>query len=126
MFAPPPKINIIAINSMNPEKLIEFYWEFGILFNKERNESGQLFYSYTYDALRFEIYEVFKIEDTSKNLAVTFFIDTIEPYLENLKLKGYKEIVVIWIKDNLQYTRLNDPDGHTIQLVTQVTAIKST
>ena len=125
MYAPPPKINIIAINSKYPQKLIEFYWEFGILFKKEKDESGLFFYSYNYDDIRFEIHQVFKIEDTSKNLMITFFIDTIDSYLENLKIKEYKEIGYSWIKDNFQYTYLKDPDGHLIHLITEVQPRKS-
>ncbi len=119
MFAPPPKMNKVTINSMNCEKLIEFYSDLGMLFNTEIKDGDRKHYAYIYDYLTFEIREVNSENEITKNITLRFLIDEIDGYVEGLKEMGIKIVKDSWTTETHQHIYLNDPDGNLIELMTE-------
>ena len=54
MFAPPPKVNKITLNSMDCKSLIDFYMEIGISFNSKTQEDNRNIYTYINDNFKEE------------------------------------------------------------------------
>lgn len=119
MFAPPPMMNKLTINSMNCEKLIDFYCELGILFNTEIKAENEKSYTYINDDFIFEIKEVDNINEVTKNVKIRFLIDEIDGYIEGLKEMGIRIIKESWRTESYQHIQLNDPDGNLIELMTK-------
>jgi len=114
MFAPPPRLNKVTIKSMNCEKLVEFYFELGIMFHEETDEDDNKIYTYGYGDSIFEIYEVNNENETTKNSTLRFLIDEIDGYIEGLKQKGIRIIKDSWTTETHQHIIINDPDGNLI------------
>jgi predicted enzyme related to lactoylglutathione lyase len=120
MYAAPPKVNTVTINSMNCEQLIEFYFELGILFKTEIIDGTIKYYSYVYEEFTFEIREVTNSEEITKNITLQFQIDEIDGYIDDLKKMGIKIVKDPWKTETHQYIHLNDPDGNLIVLMTEI------
>lgn len=118
MYAPPPRINKVVLKSMNCEKLVEFYFELGMLFHKETNENNRMIYTYVYGDIIFEICEVDNEKETTKNSSLRFVIDEIDGYIDGLKEMGIKIIKDSWTTETHQHILINDPDRNIIELMT--------
>ena len=120
MFAAPPKINRVTLNSMNCEKLTEFYSDLGMLFNTEIKDENRKHYTYVYDDLIFEIREVNNENEATKNIIIRFLIDEIDGYIEELQEMGIKIVKESWTTETHKHIFLNDPDGNLIELMTEI------
>ena len=119
MFAAPPKITKITLNSVNSKILTEFYSELGMLFNEDISEDGLKIFTYIYDDFFFEIREVEDKNMTSNNLELRFLIDEIEGYRENIKQMDIEVVNDIWETENHQHILLRDPDNNLVELITE-------
>lgn len=119
MFAPPPKMTRIILNSKKCKAQIEFYEKIGMLFHKEIFENGLKKFTYIYDDFQFEIREVRDDNEVSKNLELRFLIDDIEVYLEGVRQIGIQIIKDIWITENHKHIQLKDLDNNKIELMTK-------
>ena len=120
MFAPPPKMNLISINSNNCKDQLAFYRELGVLFKTGFNEGERKCYTYTYGDFIFEINEVRTAAKATKNITISFLIDEIDGYLEGLRNLGISIINDSWKTKTHQNIQLIDPDGNLIILMTKI------
>lgn len=118
MFAPPPEINVISIFSNRCQELVEFYFDIGMLFFPYVNDNGQKCYSYKNDQLIFEIIEVEKLSDATKNIKIRFHIDDVKGYIEDIKIRGFKIIKDFSETDLSANLIFKDFADNSIELIT--------
>ncbi|MCK8522060.1 VOC family protein [Aquimarina sp. D1M17] len=117
MFALPPKMNTLTINSTNCNQLIEFYSKLGMLFTTEVKEGIVRYHTYVYKNLTLEINEVSHHDASTRNVSLQFFINGIDGYIDRLKEKGIKFTKDSWKTETHQHIQLIDPDGNLVELI---------
>lgn len=115
MFARPPKLKSIIINSFKYDELLSFYIELGICFTKFIINKNEYIYKYIDEEMEYIIKPVSDINQQSKNLSLSFDV---------VDLDGYHEILIEISTENVKKVKLEDgykiiakdPDGNFLEL----------
>ena len=119
MFAPPPLINRVSINSMNCEKLIDFFSTLGMMFNVEVMKNNLSKYTYIHVPFTFQICEVETPAEITKNASLRFLIDDIDGYLDDIEKTDVFDLENSWLSDSYQHILLRDLHGNKVELMTK-------
>ena len=121
MYAKPIYLNLVVIRSSDLGKSERFYKELGLFFEREQHGNGPEHLTACSEAggIVFEIYPLGPKHQPTTSTRLGFSIDDVDVYMDRLTELGGS--IVSEPKDSEWGRRavVKDPDGHTIELITQ-------
>ena len=121
MYAKPIYLNLVVIRSGDLDKSEQFYREFGVFFEREKHGNGpeHLAAVGETEGVVFEIYPLGPKHQPTTSIRLGFSIDDVDAYLDRLTELGGSIISEPRDSEWGRRAVIKDPDGHTIELLTQ-------
>lgn len=121
MYAKPTYLNLVVIRSSDLEKSERFYRELGLFFMREKHGNGPEHLAGQAEAggVVFEIYPLSPKQQPTICTHLGFSIDDVDAYVDRLVSRGGSLIKEPRDSEWGRRAVVKDPDGHTIELITQ-------
>lgn len=104
----------VIMSSANPERLAKFYNDImGIPMVLNHHGASPDHWECDYHGIHFAILESKTVEIPNKNIVPSFYVDDINQFIAENKIKSEEEIMDL---GNAFSIGFNDPDGNTVRL----------
>lgn len=109
-----PELNLLVLRSANLERSVGFYGLLGLVFVEEKHGNGPKHYSTQLGATVLELYPLGKRSPTT-DVRLGFTVSSIDEAIGNLEMDAVVQPTSDTERGKLAV--IQDPDGHTIELV---------
>lgn len=111
-----PRLNLIVIRSLEPERTVAFYRRLGIEFQQEQHGQGPLHFAAEMAGLVFEVYPAQSFADVDSTTRLGFAVEDIDNAVNSLRSAG---VTIIQEPQKSKWgirAVVRDPDGRAVEL----------
>jgi len=112
-----PRLNLIVLRSLEPQRTVDFYTLLGIRFHDEQHGTGPVHWAAELDDLVLEVYPAKSQGEVDRSTRLGFEIENLAAVLPRLRSFGVE--IVSEPKPSQSGLRavVRDPDGRSLELV---------
>ena len=112
-----PRLTLIVIRSLKPNRTVEFYEMFGIGFQEEQHGNGPVHCAATLNGFVLEVYPAKSTEDVDNTTRFGFEVENIAAIVSAIRSFSVENVQDLRESEWGLRAVARDPDGRSVELV---------